>query len=313
MSRTLANRTSAFLLDGFFASLSAVGRSVPMANPKHHGVERLTNLSYGPHGKASMLDIWRPIDREENLPVVFYVHGGGFRSLSKDSHWIMGLIMARQGYLVVSINYRLAPKHPYPVPLQDTCSAWLWALENVAEYGGDPKRIAIGGESAGANLAMALTVAACYPRPEPWAKAIFDAGVVPKVAMPACGIFQVSDVKRYARAGLTTRFAQAVIDDCEDCYLPDEAQRANPGLADPLCIIENETPARDLPPTFLPVGGGDPLKQDNHRMAEALANRGTEAIERVYPGEMHAFHALIYRHQARQCWKEMLAFLDERV
>jgi acetyl esterase len=313
MSRTLSNRTSAFLLDGFFASLSAVGRSVPMANPKRHGVERLTNLSYGPHGKASMLDIWRPIDREENLPVVFYVHGGGFRALSKDSHWIMGLIMARQGYLVVSINYRLAPKHPYPVPLQDTCSAWLWALENVAEYGGDPKRIAIGGESAGANLAMALTVAACYPRPEPWAKAIFDAGVVPKVAMPACGIFQVSDVKRYARAGLTTRFAQAVIDDCEDCYLPDEAQRANPGLADPLCIIENETPVRALPPTFLPVGGGDPLKQDNHRMAEALANRGTEAIERVYPGEMHAFHALIYRRQARQCWKEMLAFLDERV
>jgi acetyl esterase len=313
MSRTLTNRTSAWFLDGFFASLSAVGRSMPGAHPKHHGVERLTNISYGPHDKASLLDIWRPIDREGLLPVVFYVHGGGFRALSKDSHWIMGLIMAREGYLVVSINYRLAPKHPYPVPLQDTCSAWLWALNNVAEYGGDPKRMAIGGESAGANLAMALTVATCYPRPEPWAKAVFDADVVPRAVTPACGIFQVSDVKRYARAGLTNRFAQAVIDDCEDCYLPDAEQRANPGLADPLCIIENETPSRLLPPAFLPVGGRDPLQQDTHRMAEALAYRGTEAIERVYPGEMHAFHALLFRRHARQCWKEMIAFMDERV
>lgn len=313
MSRTLVNRTSAMLVDGFFASLSAVGRSMPGANPKRHGVERLTNLSYGPHAKASLLDIWRPVDREGSLPVVLYVHGGGFRALSKDSHWIMGLLMARKGYLVVSINYRLAPKHPYPIPIQDTCTAWLWALENVASYGGDPTRMAVAGESAGANLAMALTVATCYPRPEPWAKAVFDAGVVPRVVAPACGIFQVSDVNRYARAGLTNRFDQAAIEDCEDCYLPEAAQRANPGLADPLCIIENEAPSRPLPPAFLPVGGSDPLKDDNRRMAEALAHRGTETVERVYPGEIHAFHALIFRRQARQCWEEMLAFMDERL
>lgn len=315
MSRTLGNRTSAMLVDGFFATLSAVGRLMPEANPKRHGVERLTNLSYGPHGKASLLDIWRPIDRDgdRSLPVVLYVHGGGFRSLSKDSHWIMGLLMARNGYLVVSINYRLAPKHPYPAPLQDTCSAWLWALEHVASYGGDPTRMAIAGESAGANLTMALTVATCYPRPEPWAKAVFDAGVVPRVVAPACGIFQVSDAKRYARAGLTNRFGQAAINDCEDCYLPEEAQRTNPGLADPLCIIENEAPTRRLPPAFLPVGGLDPLKADNRRMAQALVHRGVDTAERVYPGEIHAFHALFFRRQARLCWVEMLAFMDERL
>jgi acetyl esterase len=292
--------------------LSKLGRALPSAKPDRHGVEVIPDLPYGPHGDANLLDIWRPPEAE-GLPVVLYIHGGGFRSLSKDSHWIMALALSRRGYLVLSINYRLSPEHAYPAHIQDACAAWLWALEHVAEYGGDPSRMVIAGESAGANLAMALTVACCYPREEPWARAVFDAGVVPKAVAPACGLFQVSDTERYKRAGLTNRFTQAVLSDCEDCYLPEEAQRASPGLADPVCIIEQEQPTRPLPPAFLPVGGIDPLRADNHRMSEALLARGVETQERVYPGEPHAFHALVFRKQARQCWVEMLEFLGERV
>lgn len=136
---------------------------------------------------------------------------------------------------------------------------------------------------------------------------------MPKVLAPACGFYQVSDAKRYLRAGITNRFSQAVLDDCEDCYLPDEALRADPGLADPVCIIEQEAPTRPLPPAFLPVGGWDPLKVDNRRMTQALWDRGVEAVDRIYPREIHAFHALIFRKRARQCWREMLEFVDERV
>jgi len=313
MSRTFANRTSAMVVDGFFSSISKVGRALPAANPERHGVEQIEDISYGPHGTANLLDIWRPVDRPGDLPVVLYIHGGGFRSLSKDSHWLMALTLARRDYLVVNINYRLSPEHAYPAHIQDVCTAWLWALENVAEHGGDPARMVIAGESAGANLAMALTVACCYPRPEPWARAVYDAGVVPKVVAPACGLFQVSDVRRYQRAGLTNRFSQAVLSDCEDCYLPDEDQRANPGLADPVCIIEQAAPSRPLPAAFLPVGGLDPLKEDNRRMAQALSDRGVDVMDRLYPGEMHAFHALVFRKQARQCWKEMFEFMEGRV
>jgi acetyl esterase len=281
-----------------------------MANPDRHGVEVIPDLSYGPHGEANLLDIWRPKASADSLPVVLYVHGGGFRSLSKDSHWIMALMLARQGYLVVSVNYRLSPEYAYPSHLQDVCAAWLWVLDNVAAHGGDPARVVIAGESAGANLTMALTVACCYPRPEPWAQAVYDAGVVAVAVAPACGIYQVSDVQRYSRLGLCNRFTQGVLTDCEDCYLPDEAQRANPGLADPVCIIEQHAPTRPLPPAFLPVGGMDPLKEDNQRLCRALELRGTKAVERVYPGEPHAFHALIFRKAARQCWGDMLAFID---
>ena len=313
MSRTFANRTSARVVDGFFASMSKMGRALPSASPERHGVEQVENLSYGPHGEANLLDIWRPTPCAGNLPVVLYIHGGGFRALSKDSHWLMGLILARRGYLVVNINYRLSPEHAYPAHIQDACAAWLWTLENVALHGGDPGRMVVAGESAGANLTMALTVACCYPRPEPWARAVYEAGVVPKVVIPTCGIFQVSDVQRYRRAGLTSRFLQAVLDDCEDCYLPGEAQRAEPGLADPVCIIEQEAPDRALPPAFLAVGGLDPLKEDNRRMAQALLDRGVEAADRVYPGEIHAFHALVFRKRARQCWRETLEFMKGRV
>jgi acetyl esterase len=307
------NRASAKVVDGFFGSLSAVGRTLPAAQPSRHGIEVIEDISYGPKGSDNLLDLYRPIPCPGRLPVVLYVHGGGFRSLSKDSHWIMALAFARRGYLVVNINYRLAPQHPYPAAIEDTCAAWLWLQEHIVEHGGDPDRVVVAGESAGANLAMALTVACCYPRPEPWARAVFDAGKVPKVLAPACGFYQVSDAKRYLRAGITNRFSQAVLDDCEDCYLPDEALRADPGLADPVCIIEQEAPTRPLPPAFLPVGGWDPLKVDNRRMTQALWDRGVEAVDRLYPREIHAFHALIFRKRARQCWREMLEFVDERV
>ncbi len=312
MSRSFVSRSTAGIVDGFFASVSAVGRALPAAKPGRHGVEQVENLSYGPHGAANLLDIWRPTTRSGPLPVVLYIHGGGFRALSKDSHWIMALALARRGYLVVNINYRLSPQHAYPAHIQDVCAAWLWTLENVAQHGGDPRRVVVAGESAGANLAMALTVACCYERPEPWARAVWDAGVVPGVVAPACGVFQVSDMKRYQRAGLTGRFSQSVLEDCEACYLPTEAQRANPGLADPVCIIEREAPARPLPPTFLAVGGRDPLKEDNRRMAQALRDRGAEAVEHVYPGEMHAFHAFVFRKQARRCWRDLFTFMEDR-
>ena len=165
MSRTLANRSSAFFLDGFYSSLSMMGRALPWSTPSRYGVEVTKNVSYGPHGAANHLDIWRLKDTDGPMPVVLYIHGGGFRALHKGTHWLMALMLARRGYLVVNINYRLSPEHAYPAHLQDVCAAWLWTLQNAPEYGGDTSRMVIAGESAGANLTMALTIACCYPRP----------------------------------------------------------------------------------------------------------------------------------------------------
>ena len=95
MSRRRVNRASAKLVDGFLVDVSD-GSRAPSSAPARHAVEHIQDLSYGPHPHGNRLDIYRPMKAENPLPVVLYIHGGGFRSLSKESHWIKGLIFARQ-------------------------------------------------------------------------------------------------------------------------------------------------------------------------------------------------------------------------
>ena len=85
-----------------------MGRALPWSTPSRYGVEVTKNVSYGPHGAANHLDIWRLKDTDGPMPVVLYIHGGGFRALHKGTHWLMALMLARRGYLVVNINYRLS-------------------------------------------------------------------------------------------------------------------------------------------------------------------------------------------------------------
>ena len=118
---TLFRRARSFIANAFFESLSATGRLHPAASPKRHGVELESDIAYGPDPRFHKLDLYRPIHKPKPWPVVFYAHGGAFHLLSKDTHWLMGLVFARFGYLVVNISYRLAPKHPYPAAIEDTC------------------------------------------------------------------------------------------------------------------------------------------------------------------------------------------------
>jgi len=291
-----------------FRGLSWVGAQAPFARPERHGVEVVRNVRYVESGKPEhRLDIYRPRARSGPLPVVFYVHGGGFRALSKDTHWVMGLRFARAGYLVFNIDYRLAPAHPFPAAWQDTALAWRWVLREVAGWGGDPGRIAVAGESAGANLVSALTLMTVARRPEPWARAVFDAGVVPAAALPACGILQVSDAERFGRRHPLPFFIRDIIEDIPRSVLPDT--RVDTLLADPLLMMESAPLERSLPPFFLPVGTRDPILDDTRRMAAAVAARGGVAEARYYRGEPHAFHALLWRARARACWRDMLRFL----
>jgi acetyl esterase len=85
-------------------------------------------------------------------------------------------------------------------------------------------------------------------------------------------------------------------------------------LADPLVVFERgEQPARPLPPFFLPVGTKDPLLPDTRRLAVALRRLGGEAKDVYYPGELHAFHAVVLREPARRCWNDTFTFLEEHV
>lgn len=292
----------------FFEYSSAAGRASPPARKALAEVEVLRDIAYGPDA-VHRLDVYRPRQMRGRAPAVLYIHGGGFRILSKDTHWLMGLAFARMGAVVFSIDYRLAPRHPFPAAAQDSCRAAIWVHAHAEEYGADATRLAIAGESAGANLTCAVGVATAWRRPEPWAAAVFDAGVRAKALFPACGILQATDVERFRRRKpQISRFVHDRLVETGHGYVPPGTPAP---LADPLCIIEQaEPPERDLPPMFIPCGTRDPLLDDSRRLADALAARTVPHDLRVYPGGVHAFHAFAFREDARQCWRDHRAFFD---
>ena len=309
-------RGRSLIAQAFFEGLSAAGRIHPAASPKRHGVEVERDIVYGPDKRWHQLDIYRPVHRPGPWPVVFYVHGGAFHLLSKDTHWLMGLVFARYGYLVVNISYRLAPEHPYPAAVEDTFAAYRWMAERITQLGGDPSRVAVAGESAGGNLITSLTLAACQRRPEPFARAVFDTGLVPRAALPFCALLEVSRPERFAERrgkGRLPFWIDGMIRDVETSYLHGHPRGPSPAtaLANPLRALEAaEMFDRPLPPFFAPVGTRDPLLDDTRRLEKALAALNVPCEARYYPGGIHAFHAMVWDPAARRCWRDALAFLD---
>ncbi len=311
----MRRRAGAAVVDNFFYSLATLGRLHPRANPARHRVEVVRDIPYLPTGHVEhRLDVYRPLDRGRPLPVILYIHGGGFRILSKDTHWMMGIAFARRGYVVFNVSYRLAPRHRFPAAHQDVCDAYRFVLEQTHRWGGDPSRVIVAGESAGANLALSLTLATCTRRPEPWARDAFELGRPPDACLPACGIFQVSDGHRYARrTPPVSRFELDRITEVAAAYLGshDVGHEERHALADPLVLLERaEGTERPLPPMLLTVGTRDPLIDDTRRLEAALQKLGVTHQAHYYDGELHAFHAFVWRQNARRCWGHTFSFLE---
>lgn len=295
----------------FFRGVSAAGRTHPRARKALAALDIIRDVPYGPLPEHR-LDVYRPPNLDGPAPALLYIHGGGFRILSKDTHWVMGVAFARMGAIVFSIDYRLAPQHPYPAAVEDACRAATWLKAHAADYGADPDRIALAGESAGANLSCALTVAACWRRPEPWAAEVFDAGLDPWAVFPACGILQVTDAERLARR--KPQISPFVRDRIMETSLGYLGGATTAPMADPLVLIEEGgAPARPLPPMFIPCGTADPLLDDSRRLAAACAERGVPHELRVYPGAIHAFHAFAFTQAARDCWRHHRRFYERYV
>ncbi|MGC4123284.1 MAG: alpha/beta hydrolase [Myxococcales bacterium] len=313
----LRRRAGAFAIRTFFEGLSRSARLAPQAQAALERVEVLRDLPYRPTGSMEhTLDVWRLRARPSRpLPVVLYVHGGGFSILSKETHWSMALRFAEAGYLVFNINYRLAPAHPFPAAVEDVCEAWAWLAGHVEEHGGDPGRVVLAGESAGANLVTALTVACCYDRHERFARRAREVPLRPAAVLAGCGYLQVTDPERFGRRKRLPSWLEDRVLETSRAYLRRAAPDPAGGLelADPVSVLEREAPARPLPPFFAFAGTADPILDDTRRLAAALAARGAPHLLRVYPGEPHAFHALAWRPQAEHCWRETFDFLRVHV
>lgn len=314
----IRRRATGSLLDVGLRTLSSAGRLHPLARPLHeHVAVPARDVPYRPGpNPAHRLDVVRPRSpHPEALPVVLYLHGGGFRILSKETHWMMAGSFATRGYLVFNANYRLSGEAPYPAAVEDAVAALEWVLDNAARFGGDPGRLVLAGESAGANLVTALTVACCFRRPEPHAARLFERGVVPRATVPLCGMLEVSRRERFRDIPMPAYARDRIEQVCRG-YLHDRVDEVSEelDLANPLCVLEgSREPDRPLPPFVASVGTNDPVLDDTHRLERALAARGVPHHVSYHHGEPHAFQAFVWRPEARRSWDELFAFLEPLV
>lgn len=313
----LRRTLGAYAIDNAFHGLSRLGRMHPQLRTEQAKIRVVRDIPYRDTGdRAHRLDVHIP-EASGPRPVVLYVHGGGFRILSKDTHWVMALAFARKGYLVVNIDYRLAPAHPFPAAIEDASHALLWAVRHAHEYGGDPNRIVLAGESAGANLVTSLAIATSYRRPEPFAQMLFEEGVRPRAVVAACGMHEVGNLERFRARRKLPPWLIDRLEEVRMAYLDPAARLLGNrdgglDLANPLHVFERgEAPSRPLPPFFASVGTRDVLLDDTRRLAKALGAMGTRCEARYYPGEVHAFQAFLWRKQSRECWRETHDFLRE--
>ena len=285
---------------------------------RERGVRVERNLPYHHDGKrAHRLDVYRPEAEAAELPVVVYIHGGGFQTLSKNSHRVMALPFAERGFVVVVVNYRLAPQYPFPAALVDCARALEWFGFRARAFGADLNRMVFAGESAGANLALALSLMCCYRRTEAWSRRVHALGVAPRALVSYYGLLQVSDPGRFQRDNpRIPDWAQNQIRNVSDAYLQVDPRLPAGALelADPLLLLEqHRAPVRKIPACFAAVGVRDPLLPDTRRLTEAALAHGVAARAAYYPQQLHGFHALGRPRVVLQCWSDTFDFLSEHV
>ena len=291
-------------------SLARVRYALPDARPERHHVFLERDIPYAASKTHHhRLDAYVPMRASRPMPVVMYVHGGGFATLSKETHRVMALAIARRGYLVFNVNYRLGLKHPYPAPLEDVTNALLWVHANADRFGGDRSRIAIAGESAGGNLVTALGVMHAKRHEPAFARRLHDANVSLKAVVSTYPFLDLSD--RSATHPRLAGWYKAALFYAASAYLGQQIYSdEHDVLASPIRALEGRfAPERPMPPFFLACGSRDPLLKQCQRLKDALDRLGTPAELFIAAGEIHAFDAMVWRAPARAKWKATHAFL----
>lgn len=313
-ARPAQNRWRRKLVNGVFKTYAGLGARWVDARAREAHIESVTNVQYGPHA-YHRLDIHRPQFAARPMPVLLYIHGGAFTLCSKDTHRGIAVAnAARAQYLVFNIDYRLAPKFRYPAAHEDACRAYLWVMQNCARWGGDPARIVVAGESAGGNLALSVAVAASYERPEPWARAVYEAPLRPLAVLPIMPYLQVSNPARQRFNVYSGRVSIGVAHDIAAAYLGRlrTAGGSRPLMADPIRVLEEcGAPQKPFPRVWSGVGTADPCCEDVHRLEVACGQHGIPVQAEYYDNEVHAFHAFAWRDAAKRFWQHNVAFLRE--
>ncbi|MGD9891380.1 MAG: alpha/beta hydrolase [Dehalococcoidia bacterium] len=247
--------------------------AAPPGDPVHQVEDRTIP---GPGGEIPVR-IYRP-EGDGPLPALVYFHGGG---------WVIGNIETHDATcrsltngaqcVVISVDYRLAPEHKFPAAADDSYAATKWVVDHAAELSIDPARIAVGGDSAGGNLAA---VVALMAKEQGGPALVYQALIYPVTDYG----YETASYKENAEGYLLSKDSMVWF---WDHYLSSPADGKNPH-ASPLQAKD----LNGLPPALVITAGYDPLRDEGAAYAERLKQAGVPVVYTLYPGMIHGFFGM---------------------
>jgi acetyl esterase len=282
---------AASLRDGFARAVPALVAGAPeMAREEERQIPV-------PDGSLRALT-FHPAAAATPAPVLVFLHGGGWMIMSPDSHARLAKeLAAASGAIVVSVDYRLAPEHPYPVPLDDAVAAFRWVRDHASELGGDPDRVGLAGDSAGGNLTAAATL-----------RLLANAEPPPRAALLICPVTDAAlDTDSFHRLAPDDPVLDAdLMRFFRDAYVNRE-QWEEPFVSPLRGVLDG------FPPTCIVAAELDPLCDDAALFADRLRAAGREATLLRYAGMPHDFMLFPGIDVSERAFAEMGAFLRERL
>jgi acetyl esterase len=210
-------------------------------------------------------------------PLLLYFHGGGFVQGNLESHdRVCARLADRTQALVLSVDYRLAPEHPFPAAVLDALCAWRWLAANTATLGADPARLAVGGDSAGATLSAIVAAETLTEPVRPSFQLLVYPFVDARLTLPSVQEF-----------GVGYFLEKSSLEFYLDCYAPDRSTRLQPRIS-PLLAPS----LAHHPPAAVIVAGFDPLRDEGEAYAQRLEDAGIPVTFRSFDQQLHGFFNL---------------------
>jgi acetyl esterase len=236
-------------------------------------------VGYGDLTDVPVRIYWPPVAADDGLPVVVFYHGGGWSIGDLDTHDpVARAHSVGAEAIVVSVDYRLAPEHPFPAGIDDSWAALRWVGEHAAKLGGDPNRIAVAGDSAGGNIAAVMAQLARDNGGPPLVfQLLWYPSITADMSLPS-----------FAENADAPMLNRDVIDAFVAWYVP------GVDISDPKALPATLSPANaadlsGLPPTFIGTAEHDPLRDDGAQYAELLKAAGVPVELSNEPTLVHGY------------------------
>jgi len=260
-------------------------------------MQRVVNRTIPGPGGEIPIRIYQPVPGD-NLPILVYFHGGGFRIGDLDTHdGICRALALGASAVVVSVDYRRAPEHPFPAAVEDCYAATEWVFSNAADIGVDSTRIAVGGDSAGGNLAAVTALKA---------RDLGGPGLVFQLLVYPATDLSSYDTDSWKDLGTDYFPTREWSEFTREQYTPHQADRTRP-WASPLLASDHSS----LPKALVITAQFDPLRDEGQAYATKLRSAGVEARHIRYEGVPHGFFGVSIFRKSQQALNQAAAALEE--